>query len=127
MVNIYNMSPYKSYGLCSIFDSAMDDVVLREQMLDILEPVLSNNQTELIEGNLYELLKCRKVIEKENRDVERIDNAISRLISMMSMDIKEGSILVREIQDVDLEGEELSVMNTYHILDLLMYLLYIYE
>jgi hypothetical protein len=105
----------------------MDDVVLKEQMLDILEPVLSNNQTELIEGNLYELLKCRRVIEKENRDVERIDNAISRLISMMSMDIEEGIILVREIQDVNLEGEELSVMNTYHILDLLMYLLYIYE
>jgi hypothetical protein len=96
-------------------------------MLDILEPVLANDQNELIEGNLYELLKCQRVVEKENRDVEKIDSAISRLVSMMSMDIEEGSILVREIQDVTSEGEELSVMNTYHIFDLLMYLLYMYE
>jgi hypothetical protein len=127
MVNVYNMSPYRSYGLCSVFDSAIDDAILREQMLDILEPVLANDQNELIEGNLYELLKCQRVVEKENRDVEKIDSAISRLVSMMSMDIEEGSILVREIQDVTSEGEELSVMNTYHIFDLLMYLLYMYE
>jgi hypothetical protein len=127
MVNVYNMSPYRSYGLCSVFDSAIDDAILREQMLDILELVLTNDQTELIEGNLYELLKCQRVIEGENSDMKEIDNAISRLISMMSMDIEEGSILVREIQGINTEGEESSVMNTFHILDLLMYLLYIYD
>jgi hypothetical protein len=122
MIDIYNMSDYKVYGLCSIAN-AKRDLISGEHLSDILEPILSNNQTELIEGNLYELVMCDMFAREENVTIEGLDYLIKRLVNTMTMDINGEKVLVSELEGIDSSTDETLVIRSYDILNLLLYLL----
>jgi hypothetical protein len=122
MINIYNMSDYKVYGLCSIAN-AKKDLISGEHLSDILEPILSNNQTELVEGNLYELIMCDMFAREEDVTIEGLDYLIKRLVNTMTMDINGEKVLVSELEGIDSSTGETLVIRGYDILNLLLYLL----
>jgi hypothetical protein len=123
MINVYNMSNYKSYGLCSIAYST-GNIIPFDELLGILQPVLDNNQTELIEGNLYELILCNMFARKNNRSIEGLDNAIDSLRNLMTFNLGSNYLLVTELSGEDPNTGEVLTISTYNILDVLMYLVY---
>jgi hypothetical protein len=110
------------YGLCSIAN-AKKDLISGEHLSDILEPILSNNQTELVEGNLYELIMCDMFAREEDVTIEGLDYLIKRLVNTMTMDINGEKVLVSELEGIDSSTGETLVIRGYDILNLLLYLL----
>lgn len=128
MLEAYEKSNFVTYGLCSLVYSS-GNLISSELLKEKLEHIFSNNENELIEENLYELIKCSLYFEKLGMRVSGLDNAVERALEVSKVDAGGNSFVVRRLP-ADREGSigegSFVINNCYESVDNLFYLLYVY-
>jgi len=120
---IYSSSEFVVYGLCS-FAYADQKLIKASGLEEKLEEVFSNDEEELIEGNIYELLMCDLCVKKKIIEIKSLDNKIQKALESSTINVDENAFIVRKLS-VENEDASSSVDPVaYNLLDNLMYLLY---
>jgi hypothetical protein len=126
MFNIYTNTEYSVYGLCSVINSDTE-ILSFEELSNKLEPVFSNNQTELIEINLYELIMCKQALTKYGKEMGSLDDIILKLLNNSTLEIDGNLFIAQGISNDSNPEEGPNLIVNYNLLDNLVFLVNYYE
>jgi hypothetical protein len=126
MFNIYTNTKFSLYGLCSVLNADPDSLPF-EELKNKLEPIFSNDETELIEINIYELMMCKEISAKNNQEIEGLDKSVSKLLDSVSLDIDGNLIIVRGLSPIEQQESGPNLIINYNLLDNLLFLMNYYE
>lgn len=94
--SIYNNSSFDIYGLCSLAKFE-DNSEIVDNIIPVLEEVLTDKEKYLIELNTIELLNCNYVSGKYNKEITGLDNAIRDSLIHRTVNIDNNSFIIRAI------------------------------
>lgn len=126
MFNIYTNTEYVLYGLCSVVNASPESVSL-DELKTMLEQVFSNDQSELIEINIYELMMCKEIFNNSDQKIVEVDDVVSRLLSNISLSINDNLFIVRGLPITSDQEEGPNLIVNYNMLDNLVFLVNYYE
>jgi hypothetical protein len=121
-ISAYNSSKYSVYGICSIQNS-MEGLMASPKLQAKLEKTFTNSVLNLIEGNIYELLMCKKFATQESIEIKGLESSIAYLLENLSLNIDDKTILVRGLSPTRNLNKEVRTIVTYNSLDNLMFLI----
>jgi hypothetical protein len=122
MIEAYDQSELVVNGLCSLAYSD-NELVNPEGLKGRLEKIFSNDERELIEGNIYELLICDLYARKNGIEIKGLKGAVSQAFRLQLREVDEIPFVVRTLSIETSEGLT-GFVNKLNMADNLMYLLY---
>ncbi len=120
-IRMYNSSQYSVYGICSL-QYSIRGLIENSMLKNKLKDILTDSELNLIEGNIYELLMCKKFAEEEGINIIGLDSRITDILQNLSLNVDDKTVLVRGLSPTkDLDNEVYTIV-TYNSLDNLMLL-----
>jgi hypothetical protein len=109
-------------GICTLAYSDQD-LIEGTELRNKFENVFGDTTTQLIEGNLYELVMCKKYVNTNDLEIEGLEQSIDNVLDVSTSRVGEYFFIMGGTSTSGENIEELPTIKSFSLLDNLMYIL----
>lgn len=109
-------------GICTLAYSN-HRLIDATELRDKFENVFGDTTTQLIEGNLYELVMCKKYVNTNDCEIEGLEQSIDNVLDVSTSRVGEYFFIMGGTSTSGENIEELPTIKSFNLLDNLIYIL----